>query len=58
VPQSVDKVYTLSETERNEGRFGDFSLVGVVTYGREENSPKADVAGVLPASCMLVVLRR
>ena len=46
--QSVDKVYTLSETERNEGRFGDFFLVGIVVYGRGKNSPKADVAGFRP----------
>ena len=39
-PQSVDKVYTLSQTERNVGRFGDFFLVGIVAYGRGKNSPK------------------
>ena len=48
-PQSADKVCTLDQTERNAGRFGDFFLVGIVAYGRGKNSPKADVAGILPA---------
>jgi len=50
--QSADKVCTLNQTERNAGRFGDFFLVGIVAYGRGKNSPKADVAGILPAFSM------
>ena len=46
--RSADKVCAPIETERNAGRFGDFSLVSVVSYGREENSPKAD-ARAMPA---------
>ena len=33
------------QTERNAGRFGVFSLVGVVAYGREENTPKGNDGG-------------
>ena len=43
--QSVDFVYTLSQTERNAGILRAFFLVGIVAYGREKNALEADVAG-------------
>ena len=30
--QAEDKVFRLSQSERNAGRFGDLAAVGVVTY--------------------------
>ena len=30
--QAEDKVFSLSQSERNAGRFGDLAAVGVVTY--------------------------
>ena len=48
----------LWQTERNAGRFGDFFLVSVVTYGRGKNSPKADVAGICPPFlCQMITSR-
>ena len=46
--QSVDKVYTLWQTEKNVGILRAFFLVGVVVYGRGKNALKADVAGFCP----------
>ena len=38
------------QTEKNAGGFAVFSLVGVVAYGREENTAKSNDDGHLPVT--------
>ena len=54
--EAADIVCSLSQSERNDGRFCDLVIVGVVVYGRGQDRKKAMMAGKMPAIDYLFTL--